>query len=121
VDRVDLHLPSLQSLVHAASYEAHIGAEGASQSLPCRVASALDSPSLPRERRGKTYDLRPLIETLRLILDNGNGAILFMRLAAREGATGRPDEVLEALGVDPALARIHRRQLFLKPSETQSV
>jgi hypothetical protein len=40
---------------------------------------------------------------------------LYMRLAAREGATGRPEEVLESLGLDPTAARIERTALILYP------
>jgi hypothetical protein len=36
-----------------------------------------------------------------------------MRLTAREGATGRPEEVLLALGLDPADFRVERLQLIL--------
>jgi hypothetical protein len=36
-----------------------------------------------------------------------------MRLLLQEGKTGRPDEVLYALTLDPADARIHRTQLIL--------
>ena len=35
-----------------------------------------------------------------------------MQLAAREGATARPEAVLEALGVGEAFARYHRRALI---------
>ena len=38
---------------------------------------------------------------------------LLIRLAAREGATGRPEELLEALGVDPMAVRIERTKLYL--------
>jgi hypothetical protein len=34
-----------------------------------------------------------------------------MRLAAREGATGRPEEVLLELGVDPLMVVPHRIRL----------
>jgi hypothetical protein len=37
-----------------------------------------------------------------------------MRLSARENATGRPDEVISALGGDPLAARVHRTRLILK-------
>jgi hypothetical protein len=35
-----------------------------------------------------------------------------MQLAAREGATGRPEEVVEALGHSATEARFHRQKLF---------
>ena len=76
-----------------------------------------ESESLPRQRRGKDYDLRPLIETLRLETPTPAGQQqVWMRLAARTGATGRPDEVLDAMGVPPQRARITRTVLHLKSS-----
>ena len=56
--------------------------------------------NLMRTRRNKSYDLRRL--TLNLsILPDANQPTIFMRLNAKEGATGRPDEVLSQLGYDP--------------------
>ena len=40
--------------------------------------------------------------------------MVFMRLAAREGATGRPEEVLDALGIPFEATRIERTRLILK-------
>jgi|Deesub1362A_J573_1020465.scaffolds.fasta_scaffold08612_2 radical SAM-linked protein len=80
--------------------------------LQAAVERVLAARELPRERRGKRYDLRPLIQELRL--EKGDGLALVMRLAAREGATGRPDEVLAALGLDPAEARVVRTKLFFR-------
>jgi hypothetical protein len=37
---------------------------------------------------------------------------LFMRLTAREGATGRPEEVLDVLGIPLETARIERTRLI---------
>jgi hypothetical protein len=37
-----------------------------------------------------------------------------MRLAAREGATGRPEEVLDALGIPLETTRIERTRLILQ-------
>jgi hypothetical protein len=36
-----------------------------------------------------------------------------MQLAARPAATGRPEEVLTAMGLDPCRPAIHRRSLIL--------
>ena len=38
-----------------------------------------------------------------------------MRLAAEEGATGRPEEVLNALDIAPEAARVHRTTLYFQP------
>ena len=65
---------------------------------------------MPRERRGKAYDLRPLIERLELV-EPGK---LSMRLSAREGATGRPEEVLEALGIPLDGVQVERTRLIFE-------
>jgi hypothetical protein len=71
----------------------------------------IQSESLPRERRGKFYDLRPLVEVLTVDTETST---LQMKLTAREGATGRPDEVLTALGIEPEYARVERTRLIFQ-------
>jgi hypothetical protein len=73
----------------------------------------LNTETLPRERRGKAYDLRPLVEDLQVRQGENNRPVLYMRLAAREGATGRPEEVLSALDLDPSAFRVVRTALIL--------
>lgn len=86
--------------------------------LNYKVVQLLEAERLPRERRGKDYDLRPLILGLD-ILDQNDGSIQFlMRLSLLPGKTGRPDEVLDALDLDPLAARIHRTELVLKRPDT---
>jgi len=82
-----------------------------------KLSAVLGAESLPRVRRDKPYDLRPLIEALALTPGsspkNGRGGML-MRLAAREGATGRPEEVLEVLGIPIESTRVERSRLIFK-------
>lgn len=75
-----------------------------------RAMGLMIAESLERVRNGKTYDLRPLI--LDLAVD-GEGWLV-ARLVAGEHGNGRPDELLDALGYEPAQARIHRRHLYLR-------
>ncbi len=84
--------------------------------LEARVARLLAAETLPRERRGKAYDLRPLVEALDVLSPDEEGhARVHMRLRAQQGATGRPDEVLAALGIPLEAAHIHRvRQVLEK-------
>jgi len=105
---VDDREPSLQSQVIAAEYEVKITEANSASGLTEKVASVLESESIPRVRRKKEYDLRPLIEILTLTTDTQ----LFMRLTAREGATGRPEEVLDALGIPLEDTRIERTRLL---------
>ncbi len=111
-ENVALQAPALQTQVQAAEYLARLLDPVESAQVQSALDVVLAAEHLPRERRGKPYDLRPLIEILELRTDEEQ-PILYMRLAAREGATGRPEEVLESLGLDPTAARIERTALFL--------
>jgi radical SAM-linked protein len=110
---VDLCAAKIQGRVLSAAYHAEILDEVDIAGLKQKVTNLLASPSLPRSRRDKTYDLRPLVEALAVVEPGGGGrTALDMRLAARDAATGRPDEVLLALGLDPLAARIERTELI---------
>ena len=106
VEPVDERSPALQTQVVAAAYEVQILEAGSRSGLEEKVAELLGRSSLPRERRGKAYDLRPLIQSLEC-----RAGSLHMVLSAREGATGRPEEVLAELGIPPEQARIERTRL----------
>ena len=127
VIEVDEHAPALQTRVCSAEYEVTLLGPADRSKLEGKLAQLLQAISLPRERRGKVYDLRPLIEEITLSPsppsplpkgegDRGEGSRvrINMRLAARPGATGRPEEVLDALGVQSETARIERTRLILK-------
>lgn len=100
--------PKLQRLIQAAEFEVPLRPEEA-PGLEGRVAQVLAMPQLIRQRRGKGYDLRTLIEALELRPDPK----LWMRLVARSGAVGRADEVLRALNLNPDLHIPHRTRLIL--------
>jgi radical SAM-linked protein len=123
VAEMDPRLPSLQTLVASAEYEVTLLDPPDVAALTRGLSALLEAGSLPRERRGKTYDLRPLIEEVKIMDCAGSPAHLqgqtpavqiFMRLSAREGATGRPEEVLDALGIPIEDTRIERTRLVFK-------
>lgn len=114
VARPDPGEPSLPAQVVSAEYSVRLDDPPSPDDLETRCASLLSAAQLPRQRRGKNYDLRPLMEGLE-VRDTGQG--LWIRLAAREGATGRPEEVLAALGLDPARALCRRTRLHLSSLE----
>ncbi len=81
------------------------------------VSELLAQTTLPRPRRGrkhrgKTYDLRPLIEAMHVEDAPAPWIGVWMRLTARPGATGRPDEVLDALGLGDVPRRCTRLRLI---------
>lgn len=113
LEAVDAHLPALQTVVDSAEYE--ITLLEACPKLDERLEALLASETLPRQRRGKDYDLRPLIGSVEILENDPRSGFPRMQavLAAREAATGRPEELLEALGIDPLAARVHRTKLNL--------
>jgi radical SAM-linked protein len=111
VESVDERLPALQTQVLSAVYQVELTEPVDGSELSRRVEETLKAESLPRERRSKSYDLRPLIEELS-ISTVGDKISLHMKLAARDGATGRPEEVLNALGIEPEYTRVERTELI---------
>jgi radical SAM-linked protein len=115
VEAVDDHAPALQTRVVSAEYEVTLLEAVDRSELKRKVESVLQAASIPRSRRGKEYDLRPLIEALSLLPSTQEGEEkLLMRLAAREGATGRPEEVLNVLGIAFEDTRIERTRLIFQ-------
>lgn len=101
------------ALVQSVEYEVVFDPPPDPRKLAERIDQALSASTLPRERRGKRYDLRPLIEDLHIARDGaGSSPTVRMRLAARPGATGRPDEVLDELGYPRDSVRIERTCLI---------
>ena len=105
--------PALQTQITAAEFRVTLPAAVDVAVLDERVAALLAAPEIRRTRRQKEYDLRPLIETLARTASDEQSHTLVMRLAAREGATGRPEEVAEALGWPATSAAYHRQKLFI--------
>lgn len=114
VECVDDREPALQTQVESAEYEVTLKEPIDRSDLERRIESVMQADSLPRERRGKNYDLRPLIEELSLPPSPSPLSLIFMRLKAQEGATGRPEEVLDALGIPFEETRIERTKLIFK-------
>ena len=117
VETVDEHGPALQTQVISAEYSVTLLEPVSGSDLQLRLDNLLAAASLPRIRRDKAYDLRPLIEELTFTTapsGEGPGVRVCMRLAARVGATGRPEELLDALGIPLETARIERTRLILK-------
>ncbi|GAP20101.1 TIGR03936 family radical SAM-associated protein [Leptolinea tardivitalis] len=112
---VPLSTPALQTRVDASEYRSGTLSVELFRKAQESVARLLDAETLPRERRGKPYDLRPLIINLQAVEEPSGQGHLEMTLQAREGATGRADEVLAALGLEPSDLTLTRTKIILKP------
>jgi radical SAM-linked protein len=112
VRQVEMKEPAMQTRILAVEYRVTVEWDKSAAEVETRIEQALAATELPHERRGRRYNLRPLIERLWLEGAAGGKVVLEMQLASREGATGRPEAVLEVLGMGGSFARYHRRRLI---------
>jgi radical SAM-linked protein len=118
VEPVDLSAPALQTITNTSTYHVTLLDAVDNAELQQRIAKMLTAETIIRERRRKRggqvrqYDLRPLILTLSL---NATSELtnIDMQLYLKPSKTGRPDEVLLALGLDPLAARFQRTKITL--------
>ncbi len=115
---VGLALPALQTQVRWAEYEVDVprGSRSA-QDVRRTIGELLAARTLPwehqRETKVRRYDLRPLVLALRLETEGEGIYRLVMRLRIGQERSGRADQVVAALGLEPPL-RIHRRHLYVE-------
>jgi radical SAM-linked protein len=109
---VDLQEDALQSQMTASEFEVSFFDPQEKEALQKKVRILLAEDKVLRTRRKKTYDLRPLILALAVIKIDGEIG-LSMTLSADPGATGRPDEVMDALGFQNTDYLVLRTQLIL--------
>lgn len=116
-----LDAPSLQPLLIGADYTILIYSEPGelpAELLPQRIADFLQQTEFWRERERKgekyTYNLRPLV--FELVYEGYEQAreehAIFLRVQQRHGATGRPDEMVAALGLDDFPRTLRRNRLY---------
>ena len=114
VRQVILKEPALPAQIVAAEYRVTVEWGEPAEAVQARIEQVMAATELAHERRGRQYDLRPLIERLWLERAGGGEVVLGMQLAARAGATARSEAVLEVLGMGGAFAHYHRRLLLLR-------
>jgi radical SAM-linked protein len=110
---IDPHQPSLQSTLESLEYIITLLKN--EDNLITRIEELVNTSQIIRNWRGKEYNLRPLIYYIEMIpLDTFGRQRILLRLAAKEGATGRPEEVVSALTINPLSVRIHRLRLLMQ-------
>lgn len=110
IQRLPLDAPGLQISLRAGAYRVEFREQIDLDALRNQVQGFLQQSQLLRERRGKAYDLRPLV--LALALHGNEPTSLLMTLQhQQERGSGRADEVLDALGI--ALEQVSVRRTAL--------
>jgi radical SAM-linked protein len=112
-ESVDPGGPALQTLAHSATYYILLDNPPPADELCRQVETLLAQRSIPRQRRGKDYDLRPLIHALRVEGDPSDCRLVAV-LSLGQAGTGRPDELLDALGLEASRADITCTETSLK-------
>ena len=115
VQCIPLSDPPLQTTIRSAQFEILLPQSENPDTITEKVKSILSSESLQRERRGKIYNLRPLIHSLEIKIDTS--PTIVAHLSAMPGATGRPEEVLAVMGIDPVNVEVTRTALFFEKSD----
>jgi len=115
VEELPLNAPPLASRIQAADYVVQF-LDPPPADLAERVARLLEAQTLPfaRVRPGREvrFDLRPRILAAR-VEERAGKAALTLRLQHGPRGAARPEDVLAALGLEPAAARVTRVALVL--------
>ena len=105
----------LPALVTSSGYSVDI--EPADNDLETKLSNLLSQQSIMRTKRGKQYDLRPLILDLNLAKSSLSSQTLNITLVTLPDKTGRPDEVLATLGIPTENTRITRISIELRAED----
>jgi radical SAM-linked protein len=117
-EEVPLKSPSLQSALRQAVYRVAVETSLSEEVLNQSVARLMTSDQLEQQRvrkgRVETFDLRPLVDDVRLEAKTDGQALFVMRLSAGQHGNVRPDAVLTALGLEDAISQVERTQLLFE-------
>ncbi len=115
---VPLTLPSLQSQVRQAEYSVRFTTDESQAAIENRIRKLLELKELSwhheRDTGTRRYDLRRLIDNIRLVEYAPPTCHLAMRLRCDSAGSGRPEQVMLALGIATRPQSIHRTRLILE-------
>ena len=113
---VPVRSPALPTLVRSSEYRIRLDDNIDTNMVRERIQTLIESASFDqqRERKGKaiTVNVRPLIHAIRM----ENEKELIVHLVVGAEGNMRPDELMEALGLQDSYLSIHRLRLYLDSS-----
>ena len=117
---IALTMPSLQSQLRYAEYQVEVETEKDQRGIESALNSLLSKEHLPwqhqRDTGPRSYDLRALIDDLWLIDCYPPYCTIGMRVRCDSSGSGRPEQVIAALGFAHYPRSILRTKLILKTS-----
>ena len=118
VYQIALTMPSLQSQVRYAEYRVDVGTENGPMDIGSAISALLSVEHLPwhhqRDTGRRSYDLRALIDDLWLVDRRDSFCTIGMRLRCDSGGSGRPEQVILALGFAHYPQSMCRTRLILQ-------
>ena len=102
--------PALPTLLASSVYRFTLRDHVDPNDLRQRADSLMAQPQIMRTRRDKPYDLRPLLIGIEVTSEGE----FMVEMVQREQAAGRPDELIDALGLNSADVAVHRLQIKLR-------
>ena len=118
VYQIALTMPPLQSQVRYAEYRVDVETEKGLKEIESAISNLLSTEHLPwhhqRDTGRRSYDLRALIDDLCLIDWHNSNCTIGMRLRCDNRGSGRPEQVISALGFTHYPHIIHRIKLILE-------
>lgn len=115
---IALNQPSLQSQVRFAEYHVIVKIGKGRTYIETAISSLLSADYLPWQHQRDTgpryYDLRTLVSDLCLLDYKSPYGTIGMRLRCDSSGSGRPEQVVLALGFTCPPQSIHRTKLILK-------
>ncbi|MHB1319303.1 MAG: TIGR03936 family radical SAM-associated protein [Anaerolineae bacterium] len=123
VESVDLSGPVLQSIVLEAEYAVELWSPASPADVQRSLAAFMERAEVVRQRerkgRQQTYDLRALFSEAGYVDDRSEPAqtgnnrhVLHIRARCGSSGSGRPEELIEELGIPSVHVRITRTRLI---------
>jgi radical SAM-linked protein len=115
---IGIDLPSLQSQLIKAEYSVSVNIEDGPEDINKAINDLLSLEHLEwqhlRDTGFKKYDLRALIDDIKVLDWEKPLGTLWMRLLCGSKGSGRPEQVTAALGFTQRPESIHRTQLIMQ-------
>jgi radical SAM-linked protein len=117
VQQIGATIPSLQSRVYQAEYRIEVEKADGPDDIESAIASLLSLETIPwsheRDTGKREYDLRKLIDDIRLESSNDEQCTITMLLRCGSSGSGRPEQISCALGFKRYPLSISRTKLIL--------